>query len=208
MSNGLFIAFEGIDGSGKSTHIGMLSRRLEAAGIPVHTTAEPTNRPAGKLIRDIFAGRLKADQHVIAALFAADRLDHLTHEDGGMLHQLAAGFTVITDRYFLSSYAYHGVHVDAGWVTEINSIATGMRRPDITFYLDVAPEVSMSRIRQTRQDTELYETLSNLKAVHALYEEAIERFSASERIVRIDGNRNKEAIASDIWEEISRMTGR
>lgn len=203
MPRNLFIAFEGIDGSGKSTHIRLLAERLQAQEVPVHVTAEPTTRPAGRLIRDIFSGREHADQHVIAALFAADRLDHLLNPDDGMLAKLSDGFTVITDRYFLSSYAYHGVHVNEDWVTEINRVATYLRRPDLTIYLDVAPEVSMERIRSGRQDTELYETLGNLRAVREKYEEAIARFSGGEQIIRIDGDRNQSSIAAEIWEVVS-----
>lgn len=201
----LFIAFEGIDGSGKSTHVRLLADHLNALGHRVHCTAEPTRRPAGALIRDIFAGRQHADQHVIAALFAADRLDHLLNAEDGMIQLLQSGTTVITDRYHLSSYAYHGAHVDMNWVMELNRVAAELRRPDITIYLDVKPEVSMERIRSGRQTTELYETLSNLQAVYRHYDEAMTRLISREHIVRIDGSGEQATVARLIREAVSEL---
>lgn len=201
----LFIAFEGIDGSGKSSHVRLLAEHLQTLGLRVHCTAEPTRRPAGALIRDIFAGRQQADQHVIAALFAADRLDHLLNTEDGILNLLQSGTTVITDRYHLSSYAYHGAHVDMAWVMDLNRVAAELRRPDITIYLDVKPEVSMERIRSGRQTTELYETLSNLQAVYQHYEEAMSQLIRHEHIVRIDGSGDQETVALLIREAVTKM---
>lgn len=200
-----FIAFEGIDGSGKSTHVRLLADHLNSLGHHVHCTAEPTKRPAGALIRDIFAGRQQADQHVIAALFAADRLDHLLNTEDGILKMLKSGSTVITDRYHMSSYAYHGAHVDMDWVMELNRISADLRRPDLTIYIDVKPEVSMERIRASRQSTELYETLANLEAVYYHYEKAISRLSGKEHIVRIDGAGDRETVARRIRESVSEI---
>lgn len=77
-----FIVFEGIDGSGKSTQARLLHEKLTINGVANFLTAEPTNRPIGKLIRDIFAHRLYGNDATIAALFVADRLEHLTHPEG------------------------------------------------------------------------------------------------------------------------------
>ena len=68
MEKGKFIALEGIDGSGKSSQIGRLVKRLEGLGIPCRETREPTGGPVGSLIRQIFTGRVTADNRVIAAL--------------------------------------------------------------------------------------------------------------------------------------------
>lgn len=202
MRKNLFIAFEGIDGSGKSTHMALLAKKLEETGQLVYCTAEPTRRPAGRFIRDIFAGREQADQHVIAALFAADRLDHLLHPEEGMLRKLHDGCTVLTDRYYLSSYAYHGVHVDTNWVLELNKVSERLRKPDLTIYIDVSPEVSMERIRNSRQETELYETLSNLRAVREKYLEGIRHFEKTEKIITINGAQDRDAVAAAIWSAV------
>ena len=111
MKKNLFIAFEGIDGSGKSTQAKRLARLLENAGHKVYSTFEPTDNPIGKMIRDIFNHKMEADHRTIAGLFVADRLDHLLNKSNGILKKLDEGYTVITDRYYFSSYAYHGTHM-------------------------------------------------------------------------------------------------
>ncbi|MBP9197347.1 MAG: dTMP kinase, partial [Saprospiraceae bacterium] len=99
----LFIAFEGIDGSGKSTQVKLLAEYLAQSGHKVYTTFEPTDSRIGVMIRDIFNHRMEGDQRVIAALFAADRLNHLLNSQDGILKKLKEGYTVITDRYYFSS---------------------------------------------------------------------------------------------------------
>jgi dTMP kinase len=69
MKKNFFIAFEGIDGSGKSTQVKLLKEKLEAAGLKVYTTCEPTDSHMGKMIRDIFSHKIEADHRTIAALF-------------------------------------------------------------------------------------------------------------------------------------------
>ena len=198
----LFIAFEGIDGSGKSTQARRLEQWLKENGNNVHLTAEPTKRPIGKMIREIFSGKTKADERVIAGLFVADRLDHILNAEEGMLALLNSGSTVITDRYYLSSYAYHGVHTDMNWVIDANAMAARLLRPDITFFIDILPEVAMERIKASRESVELYETLDNLKAVRAKYMEAIEKVGSDERVVVIDGRLEQEVVAAKVIEVV------
>ena len=192
------IAFEGIDGSGKSTQAALLFEAFKAKGIKTILTAEPTKRPIGRMIRDIFSGKLIADQQVIAALFAADRLDHLTNEADGMIRLLAEGTTIISDRYFLSSYAYHSVFVPMDWVIEINRRAVALCPAQLHLFIDVDPEVSMERIRARQTALEIYETMDNLKRVRENYLEAIERTKDSATVRIIDGNRNAETVHQEI----------
>ena len=117
---GNFIAFEGIDGSGKSTQIGLLAERLKKEGVCCYTTMEPTNAPVGSLVRQVMTGRIRMDNKAIAALFAADRLDHLLNEVDGIASKIEEGTTVLTDRYYFSSYAYHSVDVPMEWVIRAN----------------------------------------------------------------------------------------
>jgi len=173
MPKPLFIAFEGIDGSGKSTQVSLLATHLTALGHRVYCTAEPSSRPIGRMIREIFAGRQEADHRVIAALFAADRLDHLLNSEDGIVKKLSEGFTVLCDRYYLSSYAYHSVHMPMEWVIEANRLAAETLRPDLHIYINADPETCMERIRKHRDTTELYETLGNLRLVREKYMEAI-----------------------------------
>jgi dTMP kinase len=202
MQKNLFIALEGIDGSGKSTQVKLLAENLVAAGHKVYTTFEPTDGHIGKLLRSILKGTIKADNKAIAGLFLADRLDHLLNEENGLVKKMAEGYTVITDRYYFSSYAYHSVHMDLEWVIACNSMCAQILRPDVNVFIDVAPEESMRRITANREVPELYETMDMLKNVREKYQEAFRRLAAEEKIVTVNGNTTIELIADDIWAAI------
>lgn len=197
-----FIAFEGIDGSGKSTQAAMLAATLTADGHRVHLTSEPTGGPIGAMIRNIFNHRQEADHRTIAGLFVADRLDHLLNNTDGIVKMRNEGFIVISDRYYFSSYAYQGAHMPMDWVIAANSLSAGILRPDLNIFIDVPPEICMERISHGRNSTELYETLDNLKCVRSRFFEAFEKTAAVEKIRIIDGNRAPEEIAADIRKEI------
>ena len=194
----LFIAFEGIDASGKSTQVKLLADALNQQGHKVHITHEPTSAPIGKMIRDIFNHRMEGSQRTIAALFAADRLEHLLNKTDGIVKKIAEGYTVITDRYYFSSYAYHSVHVDMDWVIEMNREAAKILRPDLNIYIDISPEVSMERIKKNRDSVEMYETLENQKQVYAMYEKAFGLEGEKEKIVKVNGNQSVKAIAREV----------
>ncbi|MCC5918889.1 MAG: dTMP kinase [Cryomorphaceae bacterium] len=198
MQKNLFIALEGIDGSGKTTQAEKLADYLKAKGHKVHLTCEPTKNRIGRMIRDIFSGKLDADHRVIAALFAADRLDHLLNKKDGLLKLYTDGYTIICDRHYLSSYAYHAVHTSMDWVIESNALSKSILKPDLHLYIDMDPKESMDRINKTRPSTELYETLENLIEVRDKYEEAINRISDEEKIVRINGNKSISSVSKKI----------
>lgn len=208
MKKNLFIAFEGIDGSGKSTQVKLLSDSFKKAGHKVYSTFEPTDSPIGSVIRNIFKHRIEADHRVIAGLFVADRLDHLLNKTNGILKKLEDGYTVITDRYYFSSYAYHGTHMSLDWVIEANSLSADLLRPDLNIYIDISPDISMKRLNNGRSSIELYETIENLRNVRDKYLEAIEQLKFKENIFVTDGNRSAELIASDIWNEVSKKFNR
>jgi dTMP kinase len=205
MKKNLFIAFEGIDGSGKSTQVKLLAEFLTKAGHKVHTTFEPTGSAIGLLIRNIFNHKAEADHRVIAGLFIADRLNHLLNKTDGVLKKLEEGYTVITDRYYFSSYAYQGVHMPLDWVIEANSLSADLLRPDLNIYIDISPELSMTRLSKGRSSMELYETLENLKNVKDKYFEAMELLKFKEHLFLTDGNRTPDLIAADIWNEVSHL---
>ena len=201
MKDNLFIAFEGIDGSGKSTQVKLLCDNLKKAGHKVYSTFEPTDGPIGSVIRNIFNHRIEADHRTIAGLFVADRLDHLLNKTNGILKKLQEGYTVITDRYYFSSYAYHGTHMPMDWVIEANSLSADLLRPDLNIYIDISPEIGMNRLNKGRNSMELYETIENLIKVRSKYLEALEQLKLKEKIFITDGNRSPEIIAVDIWNE-------
>jgi dTMP kinase len=204
MRSNPFIVFEGIDGSGKSTQIRLLEAFLTARGHKVLRTAEPSDGPAGKLIRQVFSGAYPADDRVVAGLFVADRLEHILHAETGMRKALDEGFTVLCDRYYLSSYAYQGVHMPLEWVMQANSLAASLLKPDLHIYLDLAPEKALERIRKGREDRELYETMENLSKVHALYAQLIQELIDSENILRVDADRNTDKLHAQIIDSIKK----
>lgn len=207
MMKNLFIAFEGIDGCGKSTQVKLLAEHLEKSGHKVIVTCEPTNNPIGLMIRNIFNHRMEADHRVIAGLFVADRLDHLLNKNDGILKRLEEGYTVISDRFYFSSYAYQGTHMPLDWVIQANSLSTALLRPHLNIFLDITPEVGMNRLAARKSAIELYETIDNLTKVKAKYMEAFEKLKGVEQLFITDGNRAPGEIAQDIQQEVARLMG-
>src|SRR5690625_6047860 len=164
-----FIAFEGIDGSGKSTQIDLLARRMKENNHPVYQTFEPTDSPIGRLIRDVFAHRMEADHRTIAGLFVADRLHHLLEPKSGVLEQMRRGKNVVMDRYLFSSYAYQGAHTDLEWIINANAESDRLLRPDLYVFLVITPEVSLERLRSGSEEVELFEPLVKLIKVYVIY---------------------------------------
>lgn len=202
ITKGNFIAFEGIDGSGKSTQVKMLVERLKKEGICCYTTMEPTDSPIGSLIHQIMVGRIKTDNKVIAALFVADRLDHLLNDTNGIVSKIEEGITVVTDRYYFSSYAYHSVDMPMDWVIKANEQSSNILRPTVTIFIDVNPDTAIERISRNRFQQELFEKKSRLVKVREKYMEAFERLKDVEKIVVVDGNKSQEEIADNIWNEV------
>ena len=88
MKSGVFLAFEGIDGSGKTTQLHLLTQRLLKAGYLCCETREPTGGPVGSIVNQILQKRLIVDERVTAMLFAGDRLDHLLNEYNGICKKM------------------------------------------------------------------------------------------------------------------------
>lgn len=201
-NRGNFIAFEGIDGSGKSTQIALLANRLNKQGIYCYTTKEPTNSPIGSLIHQIMTGRIKTDNRAIAGLFVADRLDHLLNEVDGIVPKINEGTTVITDRYYFSSYAYHSVDMPMEWVIRANEQSSAILRPTITIFIDVNPDTALERIAKNRFHQELFEEKSRLVKVRENYLKAFELLKNEEKYVILDGNQSQEIIAGAVWDTV------
>ncbi|MGJ3192585.1 dTMP kinase [Paenarthrobacter sp. FR1] len=150
-SQGLFIAFEGGDGAGKSTQAARLSQTLESRGISVLRTREPGGTPIGEKLRSLVLdhGHGTIDARTEALMFAAARAAHATQV---IRPALADGTVVITDRYIDSSVAYQGAGrgLGAEGVLTLNEWATEGLHPDLTVLLDVDP--SHGRQRRTAGD--------------------------------------------------------
>lgn len=200
---GYFFAFEGIDGSGKSTQIQLLKKRIEANGVRCMETKEPTDGPIGSLIHQCMTGRTTADEQTLAALFAADRLDHILNNTDGLCRKLQDGVSIISDRYILSNYAYQSVRVPLDWLIQLNAQAAQLLKADCHIFIDVDPEVSLERMAKGRFHTELYETKDRLTEVRNRYFDLFDRLQEQEHILIVDGNQSVESISKDIWRHLT-----
>jgi len=195
MTDGVFVAFEGLDGAGTTTQ----ARRAESF-VAAETdraparSAEPTDGPIGRQIRRALEGEIDVDAATLGLLFAADRLEHLRTE---IDPRLAEGDVVLVDRYALSSFAYQRADgVDADWLREINRHA---RAPDCTVFLDVPPARCLERLAEDGRGTDRFEGQETLAAVDAAYREAVEaERAAGNDVVVIDGTQSEDDVAADV----------
>lgn len=201
MNKGLFITFEGCDGCGKTSVIQALSLELQKTGITPLITREPGGSVIAEEIRNIILDRKNTmmDPRTEALLYAASRRQHLAEI---VLPALREGRLVISDRYLDSSLAYQGyarsIGIDA--VYSINAFAIDDTMPDITFFLDVRPEIALRRIAQNRDESEInrldLEKLEFHNKVYDAYLLLLKKFP--ERIIRIDASRSIEEEVEEI----------
>ncbi|MBF0564539.1 MAG: dTMP kinase [Nitrospirae bacterium] len=185
---GTFIVFEGLDGSGKTTQAKLLAGTLRRLGIDVIETEEPTRGSIGILIREILSGRAECDDRALAALFAADRVDHLHSASRGIYKPAMAGRTIVSDRYYFSSYAYNSAHLPIEYVIGINSICAELMRPDVNVFLDLSPEKCLNRLKENRKRLDTYENVGYLRKVRFRYFEAFKLTEEKERVAIVDAD--------------------
>jgi dTMP kinase len=200
---GCFFVFEGIDCSGKSTQARLLAKRLTAVGYSAYLTREPTDAPIGALLRSILTGKTQADNRALAPLFAADRLEHLLGKTEHLCEKIQSGMHVISDRYYFSSYAYHGVDVPMDWVISMNAPAAELLRPTCTIFIDVPVEEAMARLRAGREEPELFETRERLTQTRQKYFESFERLKNEEQVLVLDGTGSEEDVSEAVFRSIA-----
>lgn len=195
-----FIVFEGIDGAGKTTQIKLLNENLKKRGIDCYITAEPTDMPSGKLIREALSGRIKTTTAEMADMFAHDRVIHNKDEEKGIDAHLNDGITVISDRYYYSSLAYQGSELGFDAVAALNLNNPDIRTPDICLFLDLSPEKSLERIgKRADTPTEIYENYDYLEKTRRMFFDVFERLRArGEHIEIIDASGSAEEISDKI----------
>jgi len=191
----MFIAFEGLDGSGSSTQSKLLAERLEKNGKPSLLTKEPTSDThVGKLIREILQHKWSISPEGLQLLFCADRAEHLKNiiEPG-----LKGGQVVISDRYLYSSLAYGGMSVDMEWLKVLNK---NFRLPDITFLFKLSPAECIGRISGRGSHFELFERTDKLAKIWENYKKIAGEFP---NIQLIDATKTIEEISEEIWKVVS-----
>lgn len=185
---GLFIALEGLDGSGKTTQMNRLTKNLRNKGYIVVNEKEQTNNIIGGLIKGQLTGVWSTRQECLQLLFAADRAHHL---EKNILPALDKGKVVTTDRYYYSSMAFGGLDLPIKWVKQVNRL---FPKPDLAFFLDVPPKEALRRLNK-RSNSELFEKKQKMAKIRENYLDLTEEMG---EFKRIDGERRIKEISKEI----------
>ena len=190
-SAGRLIAFEGLDQSGKQTQAELLRDRLSPGGRDVRLLSFPDYRTAiGAEIGRALRGGTDYGPDVMQLLYVANRYEW----KGEIVREKAAGTILLCDRYLASSIAYGEAQgLDVGWLTEIQKY---LPQPDVTFLLDIPPEVSAHRKTVDRDKFE--RDLALLARVRESYLR-----QAQAGWVRLDATRDRHAVAADVYAAVS-----
>jgi dTMP kinase len=200
---GLFITFEGIDGSGKTTQIRKLRQMLEAANIPFEVIREPGGTMIGEKIRSILLDKEHTNMSPEAELllYEAARAQIVSER---ILPALASGRTVICDRFYDSTVAYQGyargLSLEA--VDLVNRIATGGLEPDLTFLMDMSVQEAASRLEGRKNDSDRLESegLSFMEKVRDGY---LALSKKNTRMILL----NAAAPIDEVWQQIEKKVG-
>lgn len=202
MKKGLFITFEGPDGSGKTTVSSYVVQQLEALGYTIVHTREPGGVDIAEQIRHVILDpkNVKMDVKTEVLLYAASRRQHLIEK---ILPALEEGKIVLCDRFVDSSLAYQGVGRGVGFeeVYTVNRFAIDDHMPDLTIYLDLNAQTGLDRIAQRKFLDRLdQEKVSFHEKVVEGYQEVLRRFK--DRIVVIDANQAIESVQKEAFEAV------
>jgi dTMP kinase len=194
----VFVTFEGIDGSGKTTQAHLLAERMRADGQDVVLTREPGGTALGEAIRDLLLHGGHVAPWAEAALYAAARAQHVEEV---IRPALARGAVVVCDRYLDSSAAYQGAARGLGLerVLDLNLTAVADLRPDVTFLLRLDPAGAQARLGSSLDRIER-EGESFLERAHEGYETLARRFP--ERFVVLDATRPEDDLAEEVYGEL------
>lgn len=206
MATGIFITFEGGEGAGKSTQIRRLAEKFALKGVECVLTREPGGTPRAEILRDyILNGRAKNfGARAEAILFTAARINHL---DALIRPALLRGAAVLCDRFADSTRAYQGARgeVADAELLALQTIALDGVAPDLTFVLDLAPELGLERARKRRGldavDRFEAEDLSFHRALREKFLQICRQEPA--RCALIDASAAEDVVAEDVFRVIS-----
>jgi dTMP kinase len=198
----VFVTFEGLDGSGKSTQVELLASELRRSGRDVVLTREPGGTELGEQVRELLLAGGDVSAWAEAALFAAARAELVERV---IRPALARGATVVCDRYVDSSLAYQGIARGLGVerVLALNRPAIGDLLPDRTFLLLVDPHVAGRRSGDDPDRIER-EGAAFRERVDEAYRELAQTFAG--RIVALDGSLPPEEIAARVAEQVRELS--
>ncbi|MCX5875669.1 MAG: dTMP kinase [Deltaproteobacteria bacterium] len=194
---GMLIAFEGIDGTGKTTQIELLAEVLRQRGLRVVATREPTDGQYGRKIRQLYKNRKSVTPEEELALFLDDRREHVVQV---IAPALAGGKVVLTDRYYYSTAAYQGAAgQDPQKIIAANELFAPV--PDMVIMLEAPVSLGVHRVQKLRGDTlndfEQEETLARVARIFADLK--------GENIRRIDGTGDAKAVHALVMENVAEL---
>jgi dTMP kinase len=194
----VFLTFEGVDGSGKTTQANLLVEALRADGRDVVATREPGGTPLGEQVRTLLLEGVEMSAWAETTLFAAARAELVERV---IAPALAAGKDVVCDRYIDSSLAYQGIARGLGVerVLALNLEAIGALLPDVTFLLLIDPEEASRRSGEASDRIER-EGADFLREVDKAYRELGSTFPG--RIVMLDGSKPPDEIAKEVRDKL------
>ena len=184
----MFIAIDGIDGTGKTTQAAKLVKRMNDEGLKVELTKEPTDGPIGSIIRSMLSSSAERPSLLsLQLLFTADRNEHVIAYKGVMESK---DVILVSDRYYFSTVAYgSAAGISAEYLKLINSI---FPKPDLSIILEAKPEIVMGRIDR-RGQKEIFEHVEFLNKVQSAYR------SEFPDAVFIDATKPLEAVHEDVY---------
>lgn len=203
-NRGLFITFEGPEGSGKSTQLRLLAKRLRSLGFEVLETAEPGGTPIGSQIRRILLDAKNQEISPTAELllmFAA----RAQNVDQWIVPALSAGKIVVCDRFTDSTLVYQGAARGLGpeIVYDVDRIACRGLIPDLTLVIDIDIETGLARAHRRNQRTQDVETRMDEQSVefHRKVRDAYHHLVEEEprRVKLVDGSHDESQVAEDVW---------
>jgi dTMP kinase len=207
---GVFITFEGPEGSGKSTQMKLLAARLRDAGRDVLESQEPGGTPIGQQIRRVLLdskNRELSPTTELLLMFAC----RAQNVDQWILPALSAGRIVLSDRFTDSTLVYQGAArgLGAELVYEVDRIACRGLVPDLTLVIDIDTETGLERARRRADSVQDVETRIEEQEVafHRKVRDAYRQLAADEprRVKLIDGGRLPEAVAAEVWGAVEEM---
>ena len=192
-----FITIEGVESSGKSIQAKLLTDWLKENGLNPLLTIEPGGTPFGKTIRELLLNGTNIDPITEFFLYLSDRKEHIIKV---ILPAMEKGKIVVSDRYYDSTFAYQGGGrgIDKKWIESLMNYVVQNVIPDITFLIDISPEISLSRIKG--KDRIEKEEMAFHKRVREAYLKRAREFP--DRIRVINGARTIREIQDDIRNQL------
>jgi dTMP kinase len=196
---GKFIVFEGLDGSGKTTQLFKLKRKLVDYQILCKDEREPSDGIIGLMTRGAVKKKITMQPESLALLFAADRYEHVVND---IIPELEQGVHVLCDRFVFSSLAYQSIVLPMEKILEYNSIVIETLMPDLTIFIDTPPDICAKRIKEARIHLELFEDIAKTSAIKDNFYKSFEILEDRTKVKKIDGNKNESVVFDKVWDAV------